>query len=66
VDGNRLACAAASAWIAASPNMIVVLDWHRGLCGTCGVGRLCAEYREILAEYGAGEYGATVFSPRSG
>jgi hypothetical protein len=41
-----------------------VLGWHTGLCGTCrpGGGK-CPEFREIVDEYGAGEYGASVFFP---
>jgi hypothetical protein len=55
--------AVASAWIAASPNLLEVLDWHRGLCGACQPGRHCAEYGEIIAEYGAGPFGTAVFWP---
>lgn len=55
--------AAATAWIAASPNLIDVLTWHQQLCAACGTGRKCGEYHEILTEYGAGPYGATVFHP---
>lgn len=55
--------AAASAWIAASPNLIDVLTWHQQQCGACGTARKCGEYHEILAEYGAGQYGAAVFYP---
>ena len=57
------ATAEASAWIAASPNMIDVLGWHEDLCETCKLGRKCAEYGEIIAEYGAGPYGSVVFFP---
>lgn len=56
------AAAEASAWIAASPNLIDVLGWHRRLCG-CGPGEHCAEYAEIIAEYGAGPAGSAVFWP---
>lgn len=57
------ASAAAAAWIAVSPHLIDVLTWHEGLCGTCGWARKCGEYQEILSEYGAGEYGTSVFYP---
>lgn len=52
--------ALASAWIAESPCIIDVLDWHKGLHG-CDPG--CAERMEIVAEYGAGPYGSSVFFP---
>lgn len=55
--------AIASAWIAGAPNLIIVLLWHLRLCGTCGPECRCAEYHEILEEYGAGPYGAAVFFP---
>jgi len=62
------AAAEAAAWIAASPNLIDVLTWHAGLCETCGnrtpgTLRRCAEYTEIIEEYGAGPYGSAVFFP---
>lgn len=57
------ASAAASAWIAVSPNLLDVLAWHQDLCPACGPGGKCAEYREIVDEYGAGVYGAAVFWP---
>ena len=50
-------------WIAVSPHLIDVLDWHRRLCGGCDGLRHCPEYHEIIAEYGAGVYGIAVFSP---
>jgi hypothetical protein len=62
-EAAKQAAAQAAAWIAASPHLIDVLDWHQRLCGTCGPGRGCGEYREIIAEYGAGEHGAAVFWP---
>ena len=55
--------AVAAEWIAAAPNLLEVLDWHRGLCEGCGAGGGCAERREIIDEYGAGEFGAAVFYP---
>lgn len=54
------AAAIASSWIAAAPCIIEVLDWHKGLHG-CEPG--CLERMEIVAEYGAGPYGAAVFFP---
>ena len=57
------ASAIASAWIAASPHILDVLDWHKGLCETCSTGGRCAERAEIIDEYGAGPYGAAVFWP---
>lgn len=62
-EAARQATAQAAAWIAASPHLIDVLDWHKGLCGTCGPDRRCGEYHEIIAEYGAGENGTAVFWP---
>lgn len=56
------AAAEASRWIAASPNLTVVLDWHRRLHG-CGPGEHCAEYAGIIEEYGAGPSGSAVFWP---
>lgn len=63
-DPASEARAIASEWIAVSPDLIEVLDWHTDLCGTCrpGGGK-CAEFREIISEYGAGETGAAVFFP---
>lgn len=55
--------AAVPAWLAAAPPLPGILSWHRGLCGACGPEWLCDEYREIIAEYGAGPYGAAVFWP---
>ena len=56
--------AVASEWIAASPPLLAVLDWHVDLCPGCVRGRpKCAEFREILAEYGAGPSGSAVFFP---
>lgn len=57
------ASAVASEWIAASPNLVDVLTWHRGLCSSCSPARYCGEYSEIIAEYGAGTFGASVFYP---
>ena len=51
------------AWIAAAPPLIEVLDWHERLCGACRPLRSCPERAEIIAEYGAGEYGIAVFFP---
>jgi hypothetical protein len=63
-DPASEARAIASALVAASPNLITVLDWHTGLCPSCERGQpKCAEYAEILDEYGAGARGATVFFP---
>lgn len=62
-EAAKEASSRASAWIAVSPNMIDVLGWHEDLCGACALGRKCGEYQEIIAEYGAGPYGASVFYP---
>lgn len=60
---DKDATAAASAWIGRSPTLIGALDWHVGLCPACDGTRFCAEYTEIICEYGAGPYGAAVFFP---
>jgi hypothetical protein len=62
-EAAKQATAEASKWIAASPNLVDVLAWHRGLCKTCTGTRMCAEYAEIICEYGAGVHGSAVFWP---
>ncbi len=62
-EAAAAARAEAQAWIAASPHLIDVLEWHQGLCGACGGLRHCPEYGEIITEYGAGTYGTSVFTP---
>jgi hypothetical protein len=57
------ASAEASRWIGESPHILDVLDWHRSACRACTDTLRCAEYGEIICEYGAGEAGAAVFFP---
>lgn len=58
------ASAIVSAWIAVSPRLAVVLGWHQDRCPACEpFTRHCAEYHEILAEYGAGPSGPAAFFP---
>jgi hypothetical protein len=57
------AAAEVARWVAMSPHLSDVLDWHRSLCSVCGPFRPCAEYDEIISEYGAGAYGISVFYP---